>query len=176
MPKRCSWVSNSPLYEHYHDSEWGRPTYDDQQLFEMLMLELMQSGLSWLTVLKKRDALRTAFASFNWESLARFTEEDVARLKEMKAIIRHEGKIRAVLTNAAVARKLANEHGSFARFIWSFAPNKQDNLSEQAIALSKALKSAGMAFVGPTTCQSFMEAAGLVNSHEQDCYLYQPAK
>jgi DNA-3-methyladenine glycosylase I len=175
---RCNWVTVSPLYVAYHDDEWGRPVGDDNGIFERLSLEGFQSGLSWLTILRKRPAFRAAFADFDIATVAAFDDRDVARLLDDAGIVRHRGKIEAVINNAARAIALTQEAGSLARYLWSFQPpprHPDDALTprttcDEAIALSKALKQRGWKFVGPTTMYAAMQAIGLVNDHAHDCH------
>lgn len=173
---RCGWCVASPEYVKYHDKEWGFPVADDIRLFEKLSLECFQSGLSWRTILAKRDHFRRAFLQFDYQQLALFTEADVERLLQDSGIVRHRGKIEAVIHNARCAIKLIQQQGSLAAYFWQFEP-KADRLptaqtastSAEAIALSKALKQQGWKFVGPTTVYAFMQAMGLVNDHAEHC-------
>ena len=179
---RCWWCGTDPLYVAYHDHEWGFPVADDRRLFEKLCLEGFQSGLSWLTILRKREAFRTGFAGFDQERVARFDEGDVARLLGDAGIVRHRGKIESVINNAKRARELVARHGSLAAFVWGFEPDPASrpqvmtrealgglSTSPESTALSKALKKAGWSFVGPTTVYAFMQAMGLVNDHLEGC-------
>lgn len=179
---RCWWHGQDPLYRAYHDEEWGRPVADDRRLFEKLSLEGFQAGLSWLTILRKRENFRRAFASFEIDAVARFGPGDVERLLADPGIVRHRGKIEAVIGNAGRARALRAEAGSLAAFVWSFEPAPEDrpsrldrtslgSLAQTAAsrALSKALKQRGWRFVGPTTAYAFMQAMGLVNDHLDGC-------
>ena len=181
---RCWWCSGDPLYESYHDSEWGRPVSDDVRLFEKLSLEGFQSGLSWLTILRKREHFRKAFRSFDIEAVARFNSRSVERLISDAGIVRHRGKIEATINNARRCLELRDEFGSLARYVWSHEPDSRSRpsvldrrtleslvTSKEATALSKGLKQRGWAFVGPTTVYSFMEAMGLVNDHVTACDL-----
>jgi DNA-3-methyladenine glycosylase I len=173
--KRCHWCASTPEYVAYHDREWGFPVRDDRRLFEKLSLEGFQSGLSWRTILMKRDNFRAAFRSFDFDVVARFTARDVARLLEDAGIVRHRGKIEAVINNARRAREMVKAEGSLAAFIWRYAPEKQParpllaSTSAESIALSKALKKLGWKFVGPTTVYAFMQAMGMVNDHASSC-------
>ena len=180
--RRCWWQGQDALYRAYHDDEWGRPVASDRRLFEKLSLEGFQAGLSWLTILKKRETFRRAFAGFEIAAVARFGAEDVERLLQDPGIVRHRGKIEAVIANAGRARELQAEVGSLAAFLWSFEPEPEDRPARldratlgalaqtaESKALSKALKSRGWRFVGPTTCYAFMQAMGLVNDHLEDC-------
>ena len=179
---RCRWHGGLPDYIAYHDHEWGRPTVDDRTLFEKICLEGFQSGLSWLTILRKRENFRAGFANFEPEAVARFTEADVERLLQDAGIIRHRGKIEATINNARQAVALIEREGSLAKFVWSFEPDATDrparcdhaslnqiSQSAASVALSKALKKRGWRFFGPTTAYAFMQAMGLVNDHVQDC-------
>lgn len=179
----CWWPGADPLYVDYHDREWGRPVADDRLLFEKLCLEGFQSGLSWITILRKRENFRKAFAEFDIETVAGFGETDVARLLGDAGIVRHRGKIESVINNARRAQDLKAEAGSIAGFVWRFEPAPQDRpetcdhaaLSKMAktaesTALSKELKRRGWSFVGPTTVYSFMQAMGLVNDHLEGCH------
>ena len=183
---RCYWCDDGDLYQHYHDTEWGLPVVDDTQLFEKICLEGFQSGLSWLTILRKRENFRTAFKQFDISQLARFTEKDVTRLMADSGIVRHQGKIQAAINNARCAEKLLESHASLAAYFWQFEPEpksrpqlldvatlKTMTQSKESIALSKDLKQKGWQFVGPTTMYAFMQAMGLVNDHEQDCHVRQ---
>jgi DNA-3-methyladenine glycosylase I len=177
---RCWWSGSAPEYRAYHDDEWGFPVADDVPLFEKLSLEGFQAGLSWLTILRKREAFRRAFAGFEFERVARFGERDVARLLADASIVRHRGKIEAVISNAARAVELVEAEGSIASYVWSFEPAPRTGpLDRQALmelavtheskALAKDLKRRGWRFVGPTTMYAFMEAMGLVNDHLDGC-------
>ncbi|MCA0240065.1 MAG: DNA-3-methyladenine glycosylase I [Proteobacteria bacterium] len=173
---RCRWCTAAPNYEAYHDREWGFPVADDRRLFEKLCLEGFQSGLSWRTILDKRENFRRAFAGFDFHRVARFDERDVARLLQDAGIVRHRGKIEAVVNNAGRAVALQAECGTLAAYFWRFeadpaaaAPPQPVSVSPASIALSKDLKQRGWAFVGPTTAYAFMQAMGLVNDHAADC-------
>jgi DNA-3-methyladenine glycosylase I len=177
---RCRWADSAPEYRTYHDTEWGFPVSDDVRLFEKLSLEGFQAGLSWLTILRKRDAFRRAFAGFELERVASFGERDVARLLADAGIVRHRGKIEAVINNAGRAVELVSVEGSLARFVWGFEPEPRTGrldlaqLAELAVtaestALAKELKRRGWRFVGPTTVYAFMQAMGLVNDHLDGC-------
>jgi DNA-3-methyladenine glycosylase I len=173
---RCRWCSATPDYLHYHDKEWGFPVADDTRLFEKLCLEGFQSGLSWRTILAKRENFRAAFAGFDIGKIARFTEKDVTRLLGDAGIVRHRGKIEAVINNAHRARELKAEAGSLAAFFWQFEPAalatpQTVSTSAESIAISKTLKKKGWAFVGPTTIYAFMQAMGLVNDHAVGCVI-----
>lgn len=182
--KRCSWPGEDELYVEYHDREWGRPVTNDHRLFEKICLEGFQSGLSWITILRKRENFRKAFKHFDPSVVARFGAKDVQRLLKDAGIIRHRGKIESTINNARRALELIDERGSLAAYFWSWEPDastrpkkltpealRQMSTSEQSIALSKDLKKRGWTFVGPTTCYAFMQAMGLVNDHVHDCYV-----
>ena len=179
---RCWWCGTDPLYVRYHDEEWGAPVSDDRRLFEKICLEGFQSGLSWLTILRKRDNFRAAFADFDFERVARFTARDVARLLEDDGIVRHRGKIESTINNAKRALELRAEQGSLASYFWGWEPDAasrpkritraalmQMATSPASVALSKDLKKRGWMFVGPTTVYAFMQAMGLVNDHVETC-------
>ncbi len=172
---RCHWCSATSEYIEYHDQEWGFPIKDDQQLFEKLTLESFQSGLSWRTILGKRDNFRAAFVNFDFNQIALFTEQDRDRLLLDAGIVRHRGKIEATINNAQRALEMIKNHGSLASFFWRYAPDKlaeapsQASSTEQSIALSKDLKKLGWKFFGPTTAYAFMQAAGMVNDHSDGC-------
>jgi DNA-3-methyladenine glycosylase I len=175
---RCRWCSVTPEYLAYHDSEWGFPVSDDQRLFEKLCLEGFQSGLSWRTILAKRENFRKAFHHFDFDRIARFTQRDVTRLLKDEGIVRHRGKIEAVINNAQRARELIKQEGSLASYIWQYEPDAKKlgkpqtaSTSAESIALSKDLKKRGWKFVGPTTVYAFMQAMGLINDHVQDCVI-----
>jgi DNA-3-methyladenine glycosylase I len=174
---RCSWCAATPEYLHYHDTEWGYPVVDDQRLFEKICLEGFQSGLSWRTILTKRENFRAAFHHFDFNKIARFTQRDVERLLKDDGIVRHRGKIEAVINNAKCAQALIKTEGSLAAFFWKFEPAKKltkpdvVSTSAESVALSKELKKQGWKFVGPTTIYAFMQAMGLVNDHHQDCII-----
>ncbi|MYZ46507.1 DNA-3-methyladenine glycosylase I [Propylenella binzhouense] len=178
---RCWWPGDDPLYRAYHDAEWGRPTADDRRLFEKICLEGFQSGLSWLTILRKRENFRAAFAGFEPAAVAGFTEADVERCVADAGIVRHRGKILSVVNNARRARELVDEAGSVAAFVWRFEPKPEDRPARvergaivpqtpQSLALSKALRKRGWSFVGPTTMHAFMQAVGIVNDHLEGCF------
>ena len=173
---RCSWCSAAPEFFDYHDSEWGFPVDDDIRLFEKLCLESFQSGLSWRTILAKRENFRSAFHNFDFEEISRFTQREVDRLLDDEGIVRHRGKIEAVINNSKRAMELVEQEGSLATFFWRYEPDEK-NLSEpqtaatcdESIALSKELKKRGWKFVGPTTAYAFMQAMGLINDHAEGC-------
>jgi DNA-3-methyladenine glycosylase I len=158
---RCRWCAIAPEFLPYHDKEWGFPVADDRRLFEKISLEAFQSGLSWRTILAKRENFRAAFRQFDFSKVARFTDSDVERLLADPGIVRHRGKIEAVVHNARCARDLVKEQGSLASYFWSFEAKPQD--------LAKDLKKRGWKFVGPTTVHAFMQAMGLVNEHAEGC-------
>ncbi len=173
---RCSWCSAAPEFFEYHDNEWGYPVGDDIRLFEKLCLESFQSGLSWRTILAKRDNFRTAFLNFDFNKVANFNEADIERLLSNEGIVRHRGKIEAVINNAGRARELVQQEGSLAAFFWRFEPGADElaepqtaSTSTESVALSKALKKQGWKFVGPTTVYAFMQAMGLINDHSEAC-------
>jgi DNA-3-methyladenine glycosylase I len=178
---RCWWADSAPEYRAYHDTEWGFPVDDDVRLFEKLSLEGFQAGLSWLTILRKREAFRRAFAGFDFERIARFGERDLTRLLADAGIVRHRGKIEAVINNARRAVELVKAEGSLAGYLWRFEPAaRTDGLDRAALAqlattaeskaLAGDLKRRGWRFVGPTTVYAFMQAMGLVNDHLDGCH------
>ncbi|RLB51877.1 MAG: DNA-3-methyladenine glycosylase I [Deltaproteobacteria bacterium] len=179
---RCWWASSTELYSRYHDEEWGRPTRDDRWVFEKLCLEGFQAGLSWLTILNKRENFRAAFANFEVDEVARFNRRSVDRLLKDAGIVRHRGKIESTINNAKRARELQDEFGTLSAFVWQFEPPSKSRpktmtgaalkklaKTPESAALSKALKSRGWSFVGPTTMYAFMQAAGIVNDHIPGC-------
>lgn len=173
---RCAWCAAAPEFPPYHDHEWGFPVADDQRLFEKICLEGFQSGLSWRTILAKRENFRAAFDGFDFNRVALYSDADVARLAADAGIVRHRGKIEAVINNARRARDLVAEAGSLAAFFWRYEPSPADLPPPQsvttlpaAIQLSKDLKKRGWSFVGPTTVYAFMQAMGLVNDHAHGC-------
>ena len=172
---RCAWCVGRARYEHYHDHEWGFPVADDRRLFEKISLEGFQAGLSWYTILQKREHFRAAFAQFDFEKVAHFTEADVQRLLQNAGIVRHRGKIEAVIHNAARALEMVAQEGSLAAFFWRFAPATDSDGTQllaqtaESQALSKELKLRGWKFVGPTTCYAFMQSMGMVNDHAAGC-------
>ncbi|WP_394236431.1 DNA-3-methyladenine glycosylase I [Niallia oryzisoli] len=179
--KRCAWVTSEPLYIEYHDQDWGVPVYDDRLLFEMLCLEGAQAGLSWWTILQKRENYRKAFANFDAEKIVHFSEEKLEALREDKGIVRNKLKIQSVVTNAKAFLKIQEQHGSFSEYIWSFVNHKPivnewktkeevpvtNEISEK---MSKQLKKDGFKFVGSTICYSYMQAVGMINDHTLDCF------
>ena len=175
---RCRWCDAAPEFLAYHDTEWGFPVGDDRRLFEKLSLEGFQSGLSWRTILAKRENFRAAFHGFDFERIARFTQRDVDRLLGDEGIVRHRGKIEAVVNNARQACELVEREGSLAAFVWRYepdpahtAPPQTVSTSAQSLALSKDLKKRGWKFIGPTTVYAFMQAMGLVNDHDAACVI-----
>jgi DNA-3-methyladenine glycosylase I len=179
---RCAWCGDDPLYQRYHDEEWGFPVSEDRRLFEKLCLEGFQAGLSWLTILRKRERFRAAFAGFDFERVARFGARDVARLLKDAGIVRHRGKIESTINNARRAKELVTESGSIASFVWSFEPSPAERpkkltwpvlltmpKTDASTALSQALRKRGWSFVGPTTAYAFMQAMGLVDDHVEGC-------
>ena len=174
---RCWWGIGDDEYERYHDAEWGIPQGDDHRLFEKICLEGFQSGLSWLTILRKRENFRAAFVGFDPAIVAGFDESDVERLLGDAGIVRHRGKIEATINNAARAIEVMDEYGSLAAYFWSFEPErggpptKIEPTTEVSVALSKDLKKRGWKFVGPTTAYAFMQAMGLVNDHLEGCFV-----
>jgi len=186
---RCFWAVSAPDYVDYHDREWGFPVVDDRRLFEKLCLEGFQAGLSWLTILRKRESFRRAFAGFDPAAVARFGARDVARLLGDAGIVRHRGKIESTIHNAARALELVDEFGSIAAYIWGFVPPDVERprvvtldalraltQSPTSVALSKDLKRRGWTFVGPTTVYAFMQAMGLVDDHLEGCVIRRPAE
>ncbi len=175
---RCQWCSAAPEFLAYHDTEWGFPVSDDHRLFEKLSLEGFQSGLSWRTILAKRENFRAAFHDFDFDRIARFTQRDVDRLLKDEGIVRHRGKIEAVINNARRAQELVKQEGSLAAFIWRYEPDPKQlekaqtaSTSADSLTLSKDLKKQGWKFVGPTTVYAFMQAMGLINDHVEDCVI-----
>ncbi len=173
--ERCFWCHGSPLYVHYHDHEWGFPVTEDRRLFEKLSLEGFQAGLSWLTILNKRENFRAGFANFDFHQVARFGAADVERLLQDAGIVRHRGKIEAVIHNAQRALEMVAQEGSLAAFFWRYQPATPSTgevvpaQTAESLALSKELKKRGWKFVGPTTVYAFMEAMGMVNDHAPGC-------
>lgn len=183
MTLRCNWCGDDPLYVAYHDEEWGVPLHDEQKLFEFLILEGAQAGLSWITILRKREHYRAAFADFDPQQVARFDEADVEQLLQNPGIVRNRLKITSVIANARAYLRVKQEFGSFDQYIWQFVDGKpllnawqtlsevpaQTEVSQQ---MSKDLKKRGFKFVGPTICYAFMQATGMVNDHVTDCFRY----
>lgn len=181
--KRCGWCEGDALYEHYHDREWGVPVKDDDTLFEFLVLETFQAGLSWITILRKRENFRTAFDQFDYKKIAHYNQDKIDSLLQDAGIIRNKLKVHATVTNAELFMKIQEEFGSFSKYIWGFVDgkpikNKVKNYKEatpttaQSDALSKDLKKRGFKFVGSTVMYAYMQAVGMVNDHEVDCFRY----
>lgn len=180
-PNRCGWCLSSDLYKEYHDQEWGVPVYDDQKLFEFLILETFQAGLSWITILKKRENFRSAFDDFDYQKVAQYPENKIQELMQDAGIIRNQLKIRAAVSNAVAFMKVQEEFGSFSQYIWGFTDgkpidNKRQSLKEVPAtsplsdAISKDLKKRGFKFVGSTVVYAHMQATGMVNDHVEDCW------
>lgn len=180
-PNRCGWCLSSDLYKKYHDDEWGVPVYDDQKLFEFLILETFQAGLSWITILKKRETFRLAFDDFDYLKVAQYSEDKIQELMLDAGIIRNQLKIRAAVSNAVAFMKVQEEFGSFSKYIWKFTggkpiDNKRKSLKEVPAttplsdAISKDLKKRGFKFVGSTVVYAHMQATGMVNDHVEDCW------
>lgn len=178
---RCSWCLSSDLYKKYHDEEWGVPVYDDQKLFEFLILETFQAGLSWITILNKRENFRSAFDSFDYKKIAVYNEDKIQELIENAGIIRNKLKIRAAVSNASAFIKVQDEYGSFSKYIWGFVNGKPIDNNRQLLkeipattplsdAISKDLKKRGFKFVGSTVVYAHMQATGMVNDHVKDCF------
>ncbi|MFI4911793.1 MAG: DNA-3-methyladenine glycosylase I [Sedimentisphaeraceae bacterium JB056] len=185
--KRCPWVGEDELYLKYHDQEWGVPVHDDKTLFEMLILEGAQAGLSWMTILKRRENYRKAFDNFNIGKIAKYTDKDIERLLADSGIIRNRLKIKSAINNAARTLEIQKEYGSLDKFLWQFVDGKTIHNSwkswksipvttDQSDAMSKALKKAGFTFIGSTSCYAFMQSAGMVNDHAVDCFRYNEIK
>lgn len=184
---RCSWCVGDPLYEAYHDFEWGVPQYDDEKLFEFLILETFQAGLSWITILRKRENFRKAFDNFDYRKIAAYSEEKIEVLMADAGIIRHRQKLYAAVANAKAFLEVQREYGTFSSYIWGFVNHKPlqndwENNKEipsataLSIALSKDLKKKGFKFVGPTVVYAHMQATGMVNDHVQSCFRYKDLK
>ena len=183
MKKRCFWVNNDPLYIEYHDNEWGVPVYDDDKLFEFLILETFQAGLSWITVLKKRENFRKAFDNFDYKKIAKYSEDKYEELLQDAGIIRNKLKIKATIANAQAFMKVQEEFGTFSKYIWDFTNGKPiinkfekreevPATTELSDAISKDLKKRGFKFVGSTVIYAHMQATGMVNDHTTDCFRY----
>jgi DNA-3-methyladenine glycosylase I len=181
---RCAWVSDGPLYLAYHDEEWGVPSRDDRHLYELLVLEGAQSGLSWSTILRKREGYRRAFGGFDAQAVARFGLDDVERLLGDAGIVRNRAKIESAVSNAQCVLDLQEEHGSFSEYVWSFVGDSPivgrwrelgqiPAQTAESTAMSKDMKRRGFRFVGPTVCYAFMQSAGLVNDHVTSCFRYE---
>ncbi len=186
---RCWWCKGDELYFNYHDKEWGRPVTDDRRLFEKICLESFQAGLSWITILRKRENFRKAFDNFDYQQIARYTQKDVERLLSDTGIVRNRQKIEATINNAQQIDSILNQFGSLSNYFWQFQPPKEERPKEfsyeyfRSLAitptskkLSKDLKSRGFKFVGPTTMYAFMQAMGLVNDHLEGCYVREIAE
>lgn len=180
---RCAWAGEDELYRSYHDNEWGKPVYNDRHLFEKICLEGFQSGLSWLTILRKRENFRAAFDQFDFNKIAFYDNDKICVLLHDKGIVRHIGKIRSVINNAKRARQLVEEKGNLCDYFWSFVPPlserfkhvdfatlKANPITPASMRLSKDLKKRGWSFVGPTTCYAFMQSVGIVNDHIEGCF------
>ncbi len=176
--KRCTWVNlKNPLYIKYHDEEWGKPVYDDNKLFEMLLLESFQAGLSWECILNKREAFKKAFDNFDYEKVSNYNEVKIEKLLNNKDIIRNKRKITATIKNAKIFMKIQKEYNSFSNYLWHFTNNKiiyetGKTTSPLSDTISKNLKKRGMKFVGTTIIYSYLQAVGIINSHEESCFLY----
>ena len=181
--EKCSWCLGDAKYEHYHDTEWGVPQKDDRVLFEKIRLEGFQAGLSWITILRKRDNFRKTFDNFDLNAVSAYNEDHTEKILKNAGVVRHRGKIESVINNSKRAKELQNEFGSLAAFFWSFEPKDNPTLSKRRVretsipsfskeseAMSKALKQRGWTFVGPTICYSFMQSMGLVNDHVDACF------
>lgn len=176
--QRCKWCNlDNPLYVKYHDEEWGEPTYDDKELFELLILESFQAGLSWECILNKRENFRHAYDNFDIDKIVCYDEAKINELKENKGIIRNKLKIKASINNAKIFKKIEKEYGSFSKYIWGFTNNQiiyetnkaSSKLSDQ---ISKDLKKRGMTFVGTTIIYAYLQAIGIINSHNENCFKY----
>ena len=174
---RCNWVSDDDVYIRYHDDEWGIPTHDDRELFEMLVLESFQAGLSWITILKKRENFKKAFDDFDVEKVSCYGEDKIEELRNNEGIIRHKGKITSAISNAKIFIEIQNEFGSFDKYIWSFSDGKiikGEFLTESELSktISEDLKKRGMKFVGPTIIYSYLESIGVIDNQQKDCYKF----
>jgi len=181
--KRCGWVSTDELYIKYHDEEWGKPVFDDAVLYEFLLLESFQAGLSWITILKKRENFRLAFDGFDYKKIANYNQEKIEDLLLNEGIIRHRGKIEAAINNAKFFQDIQTEYGSFSNYLWNFVDHKpvlnafqtlKDVPAKTAVSdiIAKDLKKRGFKFMGSTTVYAFMQAVGLVNDHVSDCFCF----
>lgn len=175
--KRCKWAGPDEIYIRYHDEEWGVPTHDDQELFEMLVLESFQAGLSWITILKKRENFHNAFDGFDVEKVARYDDKKIEELRQDAGIIRHKGKITSAINNAQIFIEMQKEFGSFSNYIWSFTDGEiikaeYETESELSKTISKDLKKRGMKFVGPTIIYSYLESIGVIDNHEKECFKF----
>ena len=174
---RCSWAGPEEIYIKYHDEEWGVATHDDRELFEMLVLESFQAGLSWITILKKRENFKKAFDNFDVVKVANYDDKKVNKLRENAGIIRHKGKIASAINNAQIFIEIQKEFGSFDEYIWGFTDGKTikaEYLTESDLSkeISKDLKKRGMKFVGPTIIYSYLESIGIIDNHQKDCYKF----
>lgn len=183
LEPRCLWCGSDPLYTHYHDNEWGVPSHDDRHLFEKLCLEAQQAGLSWITVLRKREAYRKAFFNFDAKKIARMTDGDIEALLSNEGLIRHHAKLLAIRANAIATLTLQKELGSLSEFLWSFVDGKPvtnafpcykdaPTHTPESGAMAKALKKRGFKFLGPISLYAFMQSVGMVNDHETTCFRY----
>ena len=175
--ERCSWAGDDEIYIRYHDEEWGVPTHDDKELFEMLVLESFQAGLSWITILKKRENFRKAFDGFDVEKVAGYSEDKVKELRQNEGIIRHKGKISSAINNAQIFIEIQKEFGSFDKYIWGFTDGeiiKAEFKTESELSknISKDLKNRGMKFVGPTIIYSYLESIGIIDNHQENCFKF----
>jgi len=184
---RCTWCGDEPLYQDYHDNEWGRPVFDDRVLFEFILLEGAQAGLSWITVLRKREGYRKAFSAFNPEKIARFSEKKILALKQDASIVRNELKIRSAVSNAQAYLKLCEEKNSLSEYLWDFVDGKpiqnrfktlKEVPAKTALSdtLSKDMKKRGFKFFGSTICYAYMQSVGMVNDHLISCFVYNDCK
>ena len=182
--KRCAWPKDDALYQEYHDVEWGVPLKDEDKLFEFLILETFQAGLSWITILRKRENFRKAFDGFDYKKIVKYGDKEIERLENDAGIVRNKAKIRATIANAQAFMEVQKEEGSFSKYIWSFVDGKpfQNNFNkmgeipaktELAETISKELKKRGFKFVGPTVIYAHMQATGMVNDHTTDCFRYE---
>ena len=177
MKNRCSWVNDEEIYIKYHDEEWGVPTYDDEKLFELLILESFQAGLSWITILKKREHFRKSFDNFDFVKISNYDDEKINELLENKDIIRNKLKINSAINNAKIFIEIKKEFGSFSNYIWGFTNGeiiKAEYLTESELSkkISDDLKKRGMKFVGPTIIYSYLEAIGIINNHQEHCFKF----
>ncbi len=187
MKKRCGWHGEDPLYVDYHDTEWGVPVHDDRTLFEMIVLDGAQAGLSWITILKRRDSYREAFDNFDARKVAAYDDKKIAELLENPGIIRNRLKVNSAVRNAKAFLEVSEEFGTFDKYIWQFVGHKPIQSSRKSLkeipptsgesdAMSKDMKKRGFSFVGSTICYAFMQAAGMVNDHVVDCFRYEEVK
>lgn len=178
--KRCHWVSDDPVYKDYHDNEWGKPVYNDSKLYELFLLETFQAGLSWITVLHKREHFKEAFDDFDVYKISNYQTEKIKELMNNKNIIRNRRKISAAVKNAKIFIEIQKEYGSFSKYIWKFTNNKIIFLKDKELVtkndlsdmISRDLKKRGMSFVGSITIYSYLEAIGILNNHQKQCYLH----